>query len=333
LRSQELPIAAFDSLAGTKAALITGAYRFPLLGTGTKNTIPAPSTVSVIVFIDPEKVGGAGYTIGAGRGLGELRRLQTEFPALQIVLVAVTQGSFRGHDLFDHPEAEANYIHQLLSDSLQLPGTVCVIRSGFRKVPGGHAIPVANTVLDAYGLNVWEYGGHAFLVDKQGSIVNTFSGSEEDESLIRDLLERADSLPVTTPAVTPPQDSARPDSTRTVATLKPLVSFDDPSGVYFRDIDLTPQQRDTLQTLLRVQLAKGEEIFNSLRSPAAPNADPKSEEELRKANSALWTNVREANRGQLRVLLTPAQQQQFDRSVLQYDNAVTKRRLRNYPWW
>jgi hypothetical protein len=171
----------WDSLTGQPAAPITCDYAFNAPGSAPGASIPTSGIVSLLVFVNPNKIDQIDY-----RRFAELRRQQQLFPTLKITLIAMTSGTFQGRDLLPHPEQEATFIHQYLTDSLGLPGTVCVVKSQYRTVAGGRAIPLLTPVLEGYKLDPRTYGREEFLVDPLGWIVG--GGSVADEELIRRLL-------------------------------------------------------------------------------------------------------------------------------------------------
>jgi hypothetical protein len=318
-----------DSLAGTPAPQITGDYWFNSGGVSAP-VVPAPGAVSLLVFDNP----GLGGTRKLGaRQLQALRHLHQTFPALHIVVVAATQGTFQGHAFETSPDSEAQVIHQYY-DSLQIPGIISVSKSTYRTVVGGHAIPLPVPVLSRYKLDPRNYSGKLFLVDPSGWVVSRFLwGAPDLELLIRRLLEQAPTTSTSGKAIS--TGTQQSDSIPS-AKLKWLVNYNDPSVVYFHGIRLTTAQRDSLQVLLEIQLTKGQELFREARSgygaPAGTERHNDSEQ-ARKASMTLFAGIRTTNRAQLRAVLTPAQQQQFDRNILQYDDQVAKQRVRYNPWW
>jgi hypothetical protein len=132
------------------------------------------------------------------RRFQELRRLHELFPQLQIVIVAITSGVFHEKNVIGHPDSEANFLHQYLTDSLKLPGVLGVVKNGYRTLPNGHVLPDTNPVLNAYHLDPRQgrYQGREFLVDGTGMIVRTLDiSSLRDEELIRRLLIQAGDTP------------------------------------------------------------------------------------------------------------------------------------------
>jgi hypothetical protein len=176
-----------DSLAGTPAPQVTGDYWFNTATSATP-TVPAPGVVSLVVFDNPS-LGGIGAL--SARQLQALRHLHQTFPALHIVLVTTTQGSFQGHAFETSPDSEAAMIHQYY-DSLQVPGIISVSKSAYRTVVGGRAIPLPVSVLNRYKLDPRDYGDNIFLVDASGWVVRRlFMDMPGFELLIRRLLDHA----------------------------------------------------------------------------------------------------------------------------------------------
>jgi hypothetical protein len=104
--------------------------------------------------------------------------------------------------------------------------------------------------------------------------------------------------------------------------------------VFFHGMTLTTQQQDSIQRLIVDQAARGKEIQRLRMShegtvSSAAQIDPV----LRKADSTQAAAMRKANRAQLRAVLTPSQQQQFDRNVLTVEDEVAKQGARQNWWW
>jgi hypothetical protein len=341
-----------DSLVGKPAPQITGEYWFNT--TTPAPMVPAPGRVSLIVFDNPD----AGVTQKVdSRVFGELRQLHTMFPDLQIVLVATTQGSFRGKYLMTHPDSEAALIHHYF-DTLQVPGILCVAKSTYRTVVGGQAIPLGTPVLDAYKLDPRGYSNRYFLVDAQGWVVSQdLPSSLDDEEFIRRLLAHtgqrsasvvaesmlSESIGSDRGAVTQDtivtQDTATsspqtPDSGATPARRKPVRFWPWPTDVLLHGITLTTQQQDSLQRLIVDQKARAEEVSRLRRShersiQSAAQIDPV----LFKADSIQAAAMRNTNRAQFKAVLTPEQQRQFDRNVLKVEDEVAKQGVRQNWWW
>jgi hypothetical protein len=157
---------------------LTADYWFNLPARTTTPVVPAPGVVSLILF---------GNDLESTR-TAQLRTLHATYPALQIVLVAMTRGKFNGQSLSDQPAREAELIHHHLTDELQLPGIVCVLRTHYHTEPNLKRIPVASPVLDRFHLDPRAYAGHIFLVDAEGVLVSDRFGSILDGRLIQRLL-------------------------------------------------------------------------------------------------------------------------------------------------
>jgi Spy/CpxP family protein refolding chaperone len=106
--------------------------------------------------------------------------------------------------------------------------------------------------------------------------------------------------------------------------------------VYLRGISLTRAQRDSMDVLIQAQEARGKIEFREIWNSRAVQTDRRGadhRDDLRAAIDALFKSLRARNRAQLRAVLTPVQQAQFDRNVLKYDDEVAKQRIRYNPWW
>jgi hypothetical protein len=190
--SQKVSIIPSDKLVGHPAVPITADYWFNVPSGKPIPKIPAPGQVSLIMFVSSST--GMINVPNNGRQFQELRRVHKLFPQLQIVTVAITSGVFHAKNVIGRPDSEANLLHQYLTDSLQLPGILCVVKNGYRTLPNGHVLPDTNSVLNAYHLDprAGRYQGREFLVDATGTIVRTLGiSSLRDEELIRRLLAQA----------------------------------------------------------------------------------------------------------------------------------------------
>jgi hypothetical protein len=178
-------VTAADTLVGTRAGTIRGDYWFNIPDPDHPPIIPTPGKVSLIEFFASDLRG------GDASKLEELRRLHEKFPTLQIVLVTLTNGVFHQKNVIEHPETEADFIRQYFTDSLKIPGIVCVVKGTYRTVVGGHILPLANSVFNNYDLDPRAslYDGREFLVNADGRIVSTLGiRSLQDEELIRRLI-------------------------------------------------------------------------------------------------------------------------------------------------
>lgn len=158
-----------DVLLGHPAGQIEGTYWFNLPAGSAVPNIPAPGVVSLLVFLDPRE--GNITSADTKHELEQLRQLHHTYPALQIVVIAMTSGQFQSQELRERPEQEAELIHHYFSDELQLPGILCVIRTQYHTEAGATAVPRNSPVLDRYHLDPRAYNGHEFLIDAEGWIV------------------------------------------------------------------------------------------------------------------------------------------------------------------
>jgi hypothetical protein len=219
-------------------------------------------------------------------------------------------------------------IHRYLTDSLQVPGVLCVINEKYRKVIGGHVVPETAPVFDDYHINPMDFNDDVFLVDKSGWVVRQVVIDPQYDVLIRRLLEQSVPTGITSspnsasePLASPASDesqrvsanSALQASVDSTATLKPIACGGmNPAHVFFAHIPLTVAQRDSLQTLLATQCSIGTELFSS-------------------KTVTNFEGVRKGNRMALRAVLNPSQQKQFDANVQRYDDRRV--RLHYSPWW
>jgi hypothetical protein len=154
-------------LVGTKAAPITADYWFGTPSGKAPAAVPVPNALTLIVFVNPE----AGQP-GTGKD-AVLRRLHAKFPALQIVLIGVTDGVWANESLLEHPEREAQLMYQYVHDSLQVPGIMGIVRGQQRVVTSdGKTLPVQFPVFDRYMVDVKYLMGQPFLIDRDGVVVD-----------------------------------------------------------------------------------------------------------------------------------------------------------------
>jgi hypothetical protein len=319
-----------NTVQGTYAPPIRGGFWFNRPGYPGGDTttapIPTPGHVSLIYFFQANS-GLSNINSMRGTWAG-IRRLHVKYPALQIILVSATQGSFRGRNFLGQPRAEAEMIHRYLTDSLQIPGVLCVINEKYRKVVGGHVVPETAPVFDDYHIDPMEFNDDVFLVDKSGWVVRQVVIDPQYDVLIRRLLAQSvptgitsspnsASEPLASPASGASQRvSANPTpqaSVDSTATLKPIACGGmDPTHMFFAHIPLTVAQRDSLQTLLVTQCSIGTELFSS-------------------KTVTDFEGVRKGNRTALRAVLNPSQQRQFDANTQWYDDHY--QRVRYSPWW
>jgi hypothetical protein len=107
--------------------------------------------------------------------------------------------------------------------------------------------------------------------------------------------------------------------------------------VFFHGIVLTTQQRDTLQRLVENQKVISEDAIRERVSDAqrrlSRQASRQDTIEYVKTDSIYWAEIRKENRAQLRAVLTPEQQRQFDRNVITVEGERAKRTWTTNYWW
>lgn len=159
-------------LLGTYAPQLSADYWFGTpsnVSSNTPTSMPAPNTVSLIVFISPAS--GKPATTSVRDAM--LRRLHAKYPALQIILMTVTTGVWANESLLDHPDREAQLMYHYVHDSLQVPGIMGVLAGKQRMVTtDGKTLPVQLPLLDRYMLDVSGLNGQLFLVDRDGIVVD-----------------------------------------------------------------------------------------------------------------------------------------------------------------
>ena len=192
-----------DSLIGTPAMPITGAYWFNRPQSGMPSAVPAPGKVTLLLFVDPQE-----WQEKDVRNIVLLQHLHQQFPLLQIVLLARNTGALGGKLLVDAPEREADMIHAYLSDSLHMPGMVGIEPGTYQRLPNGaiRQVPSANMLHyeGGYGHTAAE---NSVLIDAHGRIIKDMVLGELDqlpqlEYLIRQLQWMA-TLPGTAVSRTP----------------------------------------------------------------------------------------------------------------------------------
>lgn len=176
--------AAPNRLMGAQAPPITGAFWFNTSPAGLIPRVPVPGVVNLIVFIDQGDI--AAETNSRLRQ--RLRDLHRDIPDLRITLVARTTGAFQGRLLVAHPEQEAALIHHFVTDSLRLPGMLCVDSGTYYRLPTGAIAQLKSAAMDRYTGGEWNPAMHqSFLIDPHGRVVDIGLGDElqEEEYLIR----------------------------------------------------------------------------------------------------------------------------------------------------
>ena len=170
----------------------TGPAGSDTLPHGAPPLVPAPQKLSLLAFVDPN--GGRAVTATGDMNTDALvRRLHARFPALQITLIAMTQGFYGNESLTEHPEREAALTYRFLRDSLHMPGMVGIVTGKYRPAAEGHALPEQPALLDAYHIDVRDLVGDQsaspgllFLVTPDGWI----AWRGEDEGKLVPLIQR-----------------------------------------------------------------------------------------------------------------------------------------------
>jgi hypothetical protein len=175
-------------LVGTPAPPLTADYWFGLPTNTPPTMLPAPHTVSLIVFIDPKP--GEPVTSRLINHDAQIRRLHTQFPALHIILLATTKGHWANENLTTHPEREAQLMYHYVHDSLDVPGIMGVVTQRTRIVANGHALPIQLPLFDQYMVDVRDLNGQFFLVDADGWVVSQYT-NEQLTLLVRRLLAKS----------------------------------------------------------------------------------------------------------------------------------------------
>lgn len=159
-----------DSVLARPAGRLDGDYWFNVPAGAPPPVIPAPGAVSLLMFIDAQE--GRLSALGSTQeDFAKLQRLHAKYPALQIVLVALTHGQFLDENLRTNPAEEAARIHHLLTDVIKLPGVLCVIETKYHTEEGATSVPLSSPILDRYQLDPLSYDNHQFLIDAEGWVV------------------------------------------------------------------------------------------------------------------------------------------------------------------
>ena len=162
-----------DSLLGTAAPPVTGAYWFNTPQSGSAPMAPVAGKVNLLVFLenrdlsrDRDKDPYFLYKMVL------LQHLHQAFPQLQITLIVRNTGVFAGRLLAAAPDSEAKMMHRYFTDSLHIPGVVCVEGDDNQRLPNGwihHALTADVQHNDGgYGHDADD---NSMLVDAQGRIV------------------------------------------------------------------------------------------------------------------------------------------------------------------
>ena len=168
-------------LMGHSAPAVTGAFWFNT--DGTTPSVPVPGKINLVAFIDQGEIG----ELAQSQLRQRLRDLHHDFPDVQITLVAKTTGAFQGRLLVDHPDRESALIHAFVTDSLHLPGWLCIDSGSYHQLPTGAIVQLPTATMTRYDGGPDNAAmGQQFLIDQQGRVVQI--GLEEldfDEFLIR----------------------------------------------------------------------------------------------------------------------------------------------------
>lgn len=159
-----------STILGQPAGLIDG-YWFNTPPGIDHPVVPAPGTVTLLVFVDLAE----GRTLGPDmRAMADqLRRIHARYPALQVVTVSEIRGRFQGKEFQDRPQEEAARMADFVAHELRIPGMFCVLPLQYHSEPGLSAVPLPSPVLDHYRLDPRNINGFFFFVDREGWIVQT----------------------------------------------------------------------------------------------------------------------------------------------------------------
>lgn len=157
-------------LVGTPAPPVTADYWFGTPGNVPPANLPAPHTVSLIVFMRPAPGRPATRSLETDV---LLRRIHTLCPTLPIILMSVTEGSWANTSLLKHPEREAELMYHYVHDSLQVPGIMGVVKGQQHVVTSDGVVMSAQLPLfNRYMLDVGGLSGQMFVVDQEGWVVD-----------------------------------------------------------------------------------------------------------------------------------------------------------------
>ena len=168
---------------GTQAAPISCGYQYNISVQPSQGGASVPRAGKITVLLlggekAPESV------------LKELRRLAgAALSDIAIITVSQTAGRYANDVFVDHPEQEADRLHQHLADSVRAPGGVCVIHDELQTLPDGHVVVLPAQVLAPYGgKEVVDGNMRLIVVDPTGKIVYAASS----DLVARELPEKYD---------------------------------------------------------------------------------------------------------------------------------------------
>lgn len=174
-----------NTKTGEKLPALEGDFWFP--AGAEKNSYPQSGKISLIYFINAREAVGA-------RSLSEfavLRRLQSRFPALDVLLVATTKGYFGSLEP-PVPEAEAKLINDLVKNLYKLPGTLTVTDRPIIPIedPDGRILSqiIPNALNYPGELNSPKFGKY-YLADESGLLVSNEGISALEEDRLSDLIQ------------------------------------------------------------------------------------------------------------------------------------------------
>ncbi|MBX6333368.1 MAG: hypothetical protein IRY91_16090 [Gemmatimonadaceae bacterium] len=181
---------------GERAPAITADYWLPREASGAPH--PAPGRVTLVEFLDHDYCvtadANGNVSDRCGQTLAKARRLSERFPALEVVIVTQTHGSFL-YVAPPSPAEEAELARRWL-DTYRIPRAVLAMTSSqFWKLPPPDARRIDKTMQNrtryVFVNNAGGPPSNEFLIDQDGLIVSAFGRSETDlAQLIEVLLQR-----------------------------------------------------------------------------------------------------------------------------------------------
>lgn len=216
----------FDSLTGKPAPAVVGDFWFGYDTTAAPR--PTRGKVGLVVFVEgmgsPRQQAAVGgdmvdrcvWSIPDRETLGVVtdecwpqlvvvRRLMRRFPALEVTLIAATTGSTLYRGLPDSAAVEAAMIRRLVLDGHQMPpgAALVVSQSKFFRLPAPDRRLIRVRSSDR---NVAQYeqlapagSGMAYLVDRDGLVVDAMRVKRDTEPMLRDLINAVLQQPTSHP--------------------------------------------------------------------------------------------------------------------------------------
>ncbi len=150
----------------SRSPIITGDFVFPV--SAQNDHFPRLGTVTLIVLLSGDQRNGGAAILGIN---SKIRRLKKQFPKLDIVLVAATEGALVPSPP-PSPEKEAAVFQDMLLRYAKLPATLIVSKRPFARMPDPDrrviGEPTELEIQTGLSLSVF---GNAILVDKNGFTV------------------------------------------------------------------------------------------------------------------------------------------------------------------